>query len=433
MSNKILCVDDDPAVLAAFQRGLRKQFHIDTARSGEEALAAIRANGPYAVVVSDMRMPGMDGIQLLAKVKAIARDTVRMMLTGNADQETAIEAVNEGNIFRFLTKPCDAERLARALAAGIEQYRLVTAERELLEKTLRGSIKVLTDVLSLVNPAAFGRASRVQRLVRRLAAELKVELSWELDVAAMLSQIGCVTLPAETIDRLYRGQKLSPEEQEMCEAHPAIGHDLVANIPRLEAVADIIACQNARFDGAGARPNLPKGPDLPLGARILKVALDFDALKTRGLTEVEAVLRLRQQPGAYDAQVLAALEAVSNVRESYEVREIDLRGLMAGMILAEDVQTVSGLLLVCKGQEASPSLCCRLKNYAKHTRIREPIRVMVRSDRTPTGRGIAPGEWGRSAPPTAPHAAPAAVVSSPGNPPAAAGSHPLRREEEITR
>jgi len=92
------------------------------------------------------------------------------------------------------------------------------------------------------------------------------------------------------------------------------------------------------------------------------------------------VLRLRQQAGAYDGQVLAALEAVSNVRESYEVREIELRGLMAGMILAEDVQTVSGLLLVCKGQEASPSLCCRLKNYAKHTRIREPIRVMVRTE-----------------------------------------------------
>jgi len=306
MSARILCVDDDPSVLAAFQRGLRKQFHIETAQSGEQALAAIRKNGPYAVIVSDMRMPGMDGVQLLAKVKAIARDTVRIMLTGNADQATAIEAVNEGNIFRFLTKPCDAEKLAKALTAGIEQYRLVTAEKELLEKTLRGSIKVLTDVLSLVNPAAFGRASRVQRLVRRLAAELKVELSWELDVAAMLSQIGCVTLPPETIDRLYRGQKLSPEEREMCEAHPAIGHDLVANIPRLEAV--------------------------------------------------------------------------SNVRESYEVREIERRGLMAGMILAEDVQTVSGLLLVCKGQEASPSLCCRLKNYAKHTRIREPIRVMVRTE-----------------------------------------------------
>ncbi len=392
MSERILCVDDDPSVLAAFQRGLRRQFHIETAQSGEQALEAVRTHGPYAVIVSDMRMPGMDGVQLLAKVKAIARDTVRIMLTGNADLETASEAVNEGSIFRFLTKPCDAEKLARALTAGIEQYRLVTAEKELLEKTVRGSIRVLTEVLSLVNPAAFGRASRVQRLVRRLAGELKAGPAWELDIAAMLSQIGCVTLPPETIDRLYRGQKLSPEELEMFEAHPAVGHDLVANIPRLESVAKIIACQNYRFDGTGAPPNAPKGSELPLGARILKVALDFDALKARGLTDVEAVLRMRHQPGAYDGQVLAALEVVSNVRESYDVREIELRSLAAGMILAEDVQTVSGLLIVCKGQEASASLCCRLKNYAKHTRIREPIRVMVRTESRPAAVQTVPAQ-----------------------------------------
>jgi response regulator RpfG family c-di-GMP phosphodiesterase len=381
MKRRVLFVDDEPNVLEAYERGLRRQFHIDTALGAEPALAAIRTTGPYAVIVSDMRMPGMDGIQLLAKVKEIARDTVRIMLTGNSDQETAIEAVNEGNIFRFLTKPCDAERLSKALTAGIEQYRLVTAERELLENTLRGSIKVLTDVLSLVNPTAFGRASRVQSLVRRLATELHVEPSWELDIAAMLSQIGCVTLPADTMDKLYHGEKLTAEESQMLDAHPLIGRDLVANIPRLEGVAEIIACQGMRFDGTGAPPNSKKGAEIPLGARILKVALDFDTLKSRGLTEIEAVLRLRAQRGAHDPQALAALEAINNVREFHEIREIGLRDLLGGMVFADDVQTVGGLLLVCKGQEANPPLCDRLKNYARHARIREPIRVVVRSER----------------------------------------------------
>ena len=140
MTEKILCVDDEANILEAHQRGLGKQFHIETALGAEQALGQIDAQGPYTVVVSDMRMPGMDGVQLLSEVRKRAPDSVRIMLTGFADLQTAIEAVNEGNIFRFLTKPCPQETLAKALSAGIEQYRLVTAEKELLAKTLRGAI-----------------------------------------------------------------------------------------------------------------------------------------------------------------------------------------------------------------------------------------------------------------------------------------------------
>jgi DNA-binding NtrC family response regulator len=205
MTERILCVDDDPNVLQAYQRALRKQFHIEPAFGGEEALQAVAEQGPYAVVVSDMRMPGMNGIELLAKISEIAPDTVRMMLTGNADQETALEAVNQGHIFRFMTKPCPPEIFAKALEAGLAQYRLITAERDLLSKTLSGSVKVLTDVLGLVNPAAFGRAARVRRLVHELCARLPVGAAWQVEIAAMLSQIGCVAVPEETLAKVYNG------------------------------------------------------------------------------------------------------------------------------------------------------------------------------------------------------------------------------------
>ena len=117
MTTRILCVDDDSNILLGYQRALRKQFQIEVALGGEEGLAAVRNQGPYAVIVADMRMPGMDGVELLAKVREIAPDTVRMMLTGNADQQTALEAVNQGHIFRFMTKPC-AGRLRWGLASG---------------------------------------------------------------------------------------------------------------------------------------------------------------------------------------------------------------------------------------------------------------------------------------------------------------------------
>src|SRR5467141_3678823 len=122
MNTKILCVDDDPNILAAIQRNLRKQFSIDTAVGPQPGLAALAQQGSYAVVVADMQMPGMNGVEFLKKVQEQSPDTVRIMLTGNADQKTAMDAVNFGHVFRFLTKPCSPEELALTLTAGLTQY-----------------------------------------------------------------------------------------------------------------------------------------------------------------------------------------------------------------------------------------------------------------------------------------------------------------------
>lgn len=380
MSEKILCVDDDPNILEAYKRGLRKLFHIETALSGAEALKVIASQGPFAVVVSDMRMPGMDGIQFLTAVKERAPESVRIMLTGNSDQETAIEAVNEGNIFRFLTKPCSPQTVAKSLVAGIEQYRLVRAEKELLEKTLRGAIKLLSDVLSLTNPTAFGHASRVRRIVRKLCEELKVDNPWQFEIAAMLSQIGCVTVPPDTLEKVYHGRTLKAEESQMLEDHPAVGRDLVANIPRLEGVGEIIGYQQKRFDGSGIPSDSVAGRDIPLGARILKVALDYDALKWSGLADTDVLVELRGRTGWYDSEVLAVVGKVSGFAAPVEVQEVRIKDLAPMMTLAEDVTTAEGTLVVGKGQEVTPSLCQRLKNFARKRKLEEPIRVLVRAD-----------------------------------------------------
>jgi len=391
MNEKILCVDDEPRILSAMQRQLGEQFDVTAAEGATAALKMIASDGPFAVVVSDLRMPGMDGIHLLGEVKKRAPDSVRIMLTGFADLQATVDAVNEGNIFRFLTKPCPPETLAGALEAGIAQYRLVTAEKELLEKTLSGSVRLLTDILSLVNPTAFGRASRVRRIARQLAAELKVEQAWAVELAAMLSQIGCVTLPPGVMDKLYRGEDLTSDETRMLESHPAVGRNLVAHIPRLGVVAEIIAYQDTRFDGRGASPDGKRGTQIPLGARILKVALDFDTLTAAGLRGAEAVLQLGQRAGWYDPAVLGGLEAVRRTEDSYEVREVRIRDLTSQMILAEDVKTVNGVLLVCRGNDVTSSLRQRLENYAVHAEIRGPIRVLVKSERSRVAVGSSAG------------------------------------------
>ena len=232
---KILCVDDELNIVLAMQRQLRKQFHVESALGAEQALATMERDGPFAVIVSDLQMPGMNGLELLGRVRELSPDTIRIMLTGQADLTTAIAAVNKNSIFRFLTKPCSAEELTGTLEAAIDQHHLVTAERLLLENTLRASVKVLTEVLSLVHPAAFSRACRIHRYVRHMAAELRLSNAWQFEVAALLSQIGCITMDPGNLDRVYIGEELSEEEKKMFAAHPAAGHDLLLHIPRLEA------------------------------------------------------------------------------------------------------------------------------------------------------------------------------------------------------
>ncbi len=377
MTEKVLFVDDDPNILAAFQRHLRKQFAVQTALEGPRGLEAVRNDGPFAVIVSDLRMPQMDGIQFLSQVRALAPDSVRMMLTGNADLSAAVEAVNQGHIFRFLTKPCAAEVLTTALNAGIAQYRLVMAERELLEQTLRGTIKMLGEVLALLNPAAFGRASRITRYVREVALHLEAPDVWQLETAAALSQIGCIMLPEEALMKIYQGRSLSGEEGQLFTMHPSIASDLLTHIPRMERIAEIIAYQEKHFDGSGIPHDQRRGREIPLGARILKAVLDFDTLEAGKTPKSDIILSLKARAGLYDPKVLVALQAVIANEEGFETRLVRAAELTDGMILAQDVTTLDGRLLITRGYQVSKTMRERLKTYALKPGLKEPIRILI--------------------------------------------------------
>ena len=377
MSDRILCVDDDANILQAYQRMLRRQFRLETVLGGEAALAAIRDRGPYAVVVADMRMPGMNGVELLSRVKELAPDAVRIMLTGNSDQQTALEAVNEGEIFRFLTKPCSPETLAKSLEAAIRQHHLITAERELLSKTLAGSVKLLTDILGLISPSASGRASRVHRLVQDLCAELQVTPTWPVELAAMLSQIGCATIPEETLTRIYRGDPVPDRDLATFQEHPRIGAELLSNIPRLGPVAEIVGYQEKLFDGQGLPADYRRGELIPQGSRILKVALDWDSLLLSDLPAEIALADLASRSGAYDPAVVRALQTVQQIDTVHPIRAVRVDDLADGMILAEDVRSIRHTLLCTKGQEVTAAVRFRLKNYMVNVGLAGPVRVFV--------------------------------------------------------
>ena len=382
MSQRILCVDDDANILAAYQRGLRKHFPIDIAGDGPSALQMLQEHGPYAVVVADMRMPGMDGVQLLMEARRLCPDTVRLMLTGNADQHTAIEAINKGHIFRFLSKPTSPESFAAVLTAGLEQYRLITAERELLEKTLNGSVRLLTDILSLTDPISFGHGQNLKDSIRTLARHFQIDQTWDLEMAAMLSQVGCVTIPPSVLLKVRSGFALTGPEKDLMTRLPEFGARLLGNIPRLESVARIVLYQNKNFDGTGFPLDPVAGQDIPMGARMLKVLTDLSQLE-EDKPKHKALQEMRERTGCYDPMVLDAawasldLGPSESAGASHQDIAVSIKDLHPGYLLLANVKTRDDILIVKAGTKVSLALLERLRNFADMAGVQEPIPVRV--------------------------------------------------------
>jgi response regulator RpfG family c-di-GMP phosphodiesterase len=378
---KILFVDDEPNVLSAIQRQLRERFQVQTAVGPKAGLDALQNWQDFSVVVADMGMPEMSGIEFLAQASQIAPNIVRVMLTGYLDQATVVEAVNQGRIFRFLSKPCPAEKLVEALDAAVAQHNLILAEHELLENTLGGSLKVLSEILALAEPRTFGQAESLRDSIRQLAASLNVTPTWDLEAAALLSQIGFVTIPPELILKARQGQPLTEREKDVFARIPAIGSSLLSQIPRLEGVARIILYQHKRFDGGGFPEDAVAGESIPLGARMLKILIDLSRIEASGARRPAALAHLRERAGWYDPRLLAAVAEQAPALPAAApgaggaTIALSFAALRVGHILRSNLETKGGILLVTAGNLITPMLIHRLRNFSSLYGIQEPIYV----------------------------------------------------------
>jgi DNA-binding NarL/FixJ family response regulator len=378
MSERVLFVDDEPNVLDGIRRQLRNRLEIETAVGAAAGLSMIESKGPFAVVVSDMRMPEMNGASFLSKVNQISPDTVRMVLSGQADLDSTVAAVNEGHIFRFLMKPCDSDKLLEVVNSGIAQYRLVNAEKHLLENTLNATVKVLLEVLGLINPAAQRRAAQIQKYAESACKALKPPDPWKYQLAAMLSQLGCVALPPETLAKVYGGQALSEEEDKLYRSHPEVAGKLLGQIPRLEDVAAMVAGQLRTPAKELASGDVKSWNPQQLGAAILWTAVRLDQFVDEGRSVHYAIHQIMQLAPHLPKQITAAmLTAPVTGGGRRESRTLGVDELGIGMILEAEVLSAKGIRLVPKGVEITASLLGRLSTIARGVGVTEPIQVSV--------------------------------------------------------
>jgi CheY-like chemotaxis protein len=354
---RVVCVDDEPTILAALQVMLAPDYDAHFAPSGAAGLELLAKLPPVDVVVSDMRMPAMSGAQFLAQVAAQYPTTVRILLTGANDMDAAVDAVNTGNLFRFLLKPSRKDTLGAALTAGVAHHRLLLSERDLLQRTLVGSIRALTGLLGIADPVAFGRVDRLKHLAVSVAQQLDIKDIWPIEYAALVCQIGNISLPASTSQKLYAGSATSVQERIQIDAAAKLAPGIVRQIPRLEPVTRILE------DLAVGHGSEHKG--VSAEARILRLVLGYEAMERTSKDLPSALAKLQVRRAEYDADAFNALLHVLGAAPApvKDDRLLAVEQLRAGMVTAAELRSASGVLVIPAGVEISEGLVARLRNF----------------------------------------------------------------------
>ncbi|MDQ7053617.1 MAG: HD domain-containing phosphohydrolase [candidate division KSB1 bacterium] len=389
------------------------------------------AQQSITLVVSDFRMPTMDGVTFLEKVRKINPDTIRMLLTGFADAESAIRAINNGQVFRYLKKPIKESELLEALLSGIQQYELVAENRRLMRLTQQQNeelkrfnheleklvlersqeiiqqkrelerlytqldnsfteiIRAFMTLVEMKNPNIGGHSRRVAALSRRFSEFLEIPKQEvrDIEVAALLHDIGKITLPDEILETPK--SELSSQQMDLLNSHPEIGASILNDIPDLKTIAKIVEAHHENYDGSGF-PKKWKAQEIPIGARIIAILNTFDHFISkeqleRSLRLELAIEYLKAESGKrFDAhfvhRFIEFLKSSANFKRALRVISVDLGHLEAGMMLAGDVRTESGLLLLRKDQILNSIMIQRLHHYHKIDPIVMPIQIFEGSN-----------------------------------------------------
>ena len=391
---RILIVDDTPANIHVLMETLQDDYVITVATNGEKALKMVNGDQRPDLILLDIMMPGMDGYEVCQRLKDCkeTKDIPVIFVTVKDQEEDETRGLELGAV-DYITKPISPPIVKARVRAHLNLENARQALQDLLNKTLGGSVRVLTDLLAIVNPVAFSRSSRLKRLVREMALKLGLGDLWKFELAAMLSQIGCVTVPPETLDRLYADQDVSEEERKLYEDHPAVGAELLAHIPRLGPVAGMIARQQEPMGKDWQMDELHQRDEVTIGSQLLRIAIDYDHLITLGTPPKVAIQQMLNSKETYVPLFLNTFLQILS-RDGLELTEkaVEANALFGGMILDEDVYfDDSGFLVATKGTELSSPMVKFLHHLGQYKRIKKPIRVLIPTRKDGSSDGIEDG------------------------------------------
>lgn len=400
--SRVLFVDDEPSILNALKRLFRSQkLEILTAGSGREGIALLE-KAPVDLVISDMRMPEMDGAQLLEEVFSRWPETKRILLTGFSEASSTIAAINRGKIWCYIAKPWNDEDLLVTVQQALAHRRLMRQNARLIELTqlqneelkqlnagleqkvaartselqaanaeLRQSflstVQVFSNLIEHREGRMGGHSRRVADLSRQLAERLGLDEAEQRTVllAGLLHDIGKIGMSDRLLGRPFNALSLTEKQEFM--RHPVKGQQLLTGIPQLGEAAKIIRHHHECMDGSGY-PDQIGGLMVPLGSRILAVANDFDelqngALSLQQLNVTEALeYIIRQRGKRYDPTVVDALAAIHTENTSRPAQEVTVTPLelKPGMVLTRDLQHPDGSLLLPKGRVVDAGAAAQL-------------------------------------------------------------------------
>ena len=415
-SATLLFVDDEANILSSLRRLFRSYgYKILIASGGKEGLEIMESNA-VDLVISDMRMPEMDGATFLSKVAEKWPETVRILLTGYADMESTIAAINLGKIYKYISKPWDENDIKLSVRHALEQRFLEQERKRLLELTKRqnielqefnatleekvqqrtkelhktmsqleeahkslksnyvSSIKTFSNIIELREGTATGHAQRVAEMARNLALKLELdnETVQQVLFAALLHNIGKVGLPDKLINKPFN--ELPIEDRDQVIKHPAIGEGLLMGLENLQVAAKLIRSQHEQFNGCGY-PDKLSGETIPLGARIIALANDYDELlqgmlshKTYSQSEARDYL-LKNKGRRYDPELVDSFLEMVGIAKPQPSKDavllIKSNGLAVGMVLARDLLVQDRALLLSKGHVMDESLIRRIHDLER--------------------------------------------------------------------
>lgn len=407
MRPRILIVDDEEIVLVALRETLRLAgYETVTAIDAAKGLEAVK-NQQFSVILTDHQMPGMTGLEFLAKVKEIQPDATRILITAVLDLRTVIDAINKGEIYRFIVKPWLREELLATIKNAVQRYELVVRNNQLqaealamneklrelnaslerqirlveeknraLELNLERSIQLCLHTIETFYPILGSQAKRTLEICKGMSATLSLteEQKRTLEIAALLHDIGLVGVPRNLIKKAQEDPlSLTEDEKVLIEHHPVLGEELVSFVHDLKDVGKIIRYHHERYDGNGYPDGLT-AENIPWLARLLAVAAAFAESRVEDQIALE---NIKVQSGAaFDPDAVRALmRLLPRAKVSRRQKEVLLSELVPGMVLAKGIYTSNGMLLIPEGQVLNEAYIDKIKNHNRVMPINQTLLI----------------------------------------------------------